>query len=76
MKQRIASFCEATGVPGVVAGVYRGGEHSIVAHGVANVATGAPMRADTGFLFGSVTKIMTTTLVLRQVGVLPEMASR
>jgi len=34
---------------------------------VATFATGAPMREDTGFLFGSITKIMTTALVLRQV---------
>lgn len=27
----------------------------------------APMRYDTGFLFGSVTKLLTTTLVLQQV---------
>ena len=34
--------------------------------GIANVVTGAPMREDTGFLFGSVTKLLTTTLVLQQ----------
>ncbi|MGK8558698.1 serine hydrolase domain-containing protein [Nocardia gipuzkoensis] len=39
----------------------------MVAHGTANVATGAPMLEDTGFLFGSVTKVLTTTLVLQQV---------
>ena len=65
--EHIASFCAATGVPGVVAGISRGGEQTVVAHGVANIATGAPMRPDTGFLFGSITKIMTTTLVMRQV---------
>ncbi|MDP9795424.1 CubicO group peptidase (beta-lactamase class C family) [Catenuloplanes nepalensis] len=59
-----AEFTEA---PGLLAGVYRGGEQHVIAHGVANAATGAPMRADTGFLFGSITKIMTTTLVMRQV---------
>jgi CubicO group peptidase (beta-lactamase class C family) len=67
IEERVAAFCEATGVPGFVAGVYRSGEQAVVAHGVANVATGAPMREDTGFLFGSITKIMTTTLVLQQV---------
>ncbi|GAB7038613.1 MULTISPECIES: serine hydrolase domain-containing protein [Catenuloplanes] len=56
-----------TQAPGIVAGVYRGGAQHVVAHGVANVTTGAPMREETGFLIGSVTKIMTTTLVLRQV---------
>ena len=38
-----------------------------MARGVANAVTGAPMREDTGFLFGSVTKVMTTMLVLQQV---------
>ena len=67
LTDRIAAFCETTAVPGFLAGIYHGGRSSVIAHGVANVATGAPMREDTGFLFGSITKIMTTTLVLRQV---------
>jgi CubicO group peptidase (beta-lactamase class C family) len=67
MRERVTAFCDTTKVPGYLAGVYRAGEHTILAHGTANVATGAPMREDTGFLFGSITKIMTTTLVLQQV---------
>ncbi|GAA0537630.1 hypothetical protein GCM10010172_18770 [Paractinoplanes ferrugineus] len=67
LSEKIAAFCAATGVPGVVAGVHHAGEQVRVAHGVANTATGAAMRADTGFLFGSITKVMTTMLVLRQV---------
>jgi CubicO group peptidase (beta-lactamase class C family) len=43
------------------------GDEIVVAHGVANVVTGAPMRDDTGFLFGSITKVLTATLVLQQV---------
>ena len=66
-RERVTAFCDSTGVPGYLVGVYQAGEPAIVAHGVANVVTGAPMRADTGFLFGSVTKIMTTMLVLQQV---------
>jgi CubicO group peptidase (beta-lactamase class C family) len=66
-RERVAAFCDSTGVPGYVSGVYQAGEQAIVARGVANVVTGAPMREDTGFLFGSVTKIMTTMLVLQQV---------
>ncbi|MET8847492.1 serine hydrolase domain-containing protein [Amycolatopsis sp. NPDC004625] len=54
-------------VPGFVAGVHHAGDQVVVAHGTANVTTGAPMREDTGFLFGSVTKVLTTTLVLQQV---------
>src|SRR5438445_9470249 len=54
-------------LPGYLAGVYHDGDQTVVAHGVANAVTGAPMRDDTGFLFGSVTKVLTTTLVLQQV---------
>ncbi|WP_433193918.1 serine hydrolase domain-containing protein [Nocardia sp. CA-107356] len=67
IRERAAAYCESDNVPGFVAGVYHAGEQIIVAHGTANVATGAPMLEDTGFLFGSVTKVLTTTLVLRQV---------
>ena len=34
---------------------------------VAGFVAGAPMREDAGFLFGSATKVLTTTLVLQQV---------
>jgi CubicO group peptidase (beta-lactamase class C family) len=64
---RITDFCGTHLVPGYLAGVYRSGELEIVAHGTANVTSGAPMRPETGFLFGSITKVMTTTLVLQQV---------
>ena len=67
IREQAAAYCESNHLPGFVAGVYHGGEQVVVAHGTANVATGAPMLADTGFLFGSVTKVLTTTLVLRQV---------
>jgi CubicO group peptidase (beta-lactamase class C family) len=67
IRERAAAFCESSNVPGYVAGVYHDGDQTVVAHGVVNVVTGAPMRDDTGFLFGSVTKLLTTTLVLQQV---------
>ena len=67
IREQIAAYCEANHVPGFVAGVHHAGDRIVVAHGTANAATGAPMREDTGFLFGSVTKVMTTTLVLQQV---------
>ncbi|HEX6352315.1 serine hydrolase domain-containing protein [Actinophytocola sp.] len=67
LREQVATYCESNNVPGFVAGVYHAGEQIVVAHGVANVATGAPMIEDTGFLFGSVTKVLTTTLVLQQV---------
>jgi CubicO group peptidase (beta-lactamase class C family) len=67
IRERAAEHCAAAGVPGYLAGVAHGGEQVVVAHGIANNATGAPMREDTGFLYGSITKVMTTTLVLQQV---------
>lgn len=67
IREQAAAFSEANNVPGFVAGVYQAGEQIIVAHGTANLATNAPMLEDTGFLFGSVTKVLTTTLVLQQV---------
>ncbi len=62
-----AAYRAARTIPGYLAGVYHGGNQTIVADGVANMVTGAPMREDTGFLFGSITKLLTTTLVLQQV---------
>lgn len=67
IREQAAAYCEAGNVPGFVAGVHHAGRQVVVAHGTANAATGAPMIEDTGFLFGSVTKVLTTTLVLQQV---------
>ncbi|GAA2690770.1 serine hydrolase domain-containing protein [Nonomuraea recticatena] len=67
IREQAAAHCESNNVPGFVTGVYHAGEQIIVAHGTANLATGAPMLQVTGFLFGSVTKVLTTTLVLQQV---------
>lgn len=67
LREQAAAYCESSNVPGFVAGVYQAGEQIVVAHGTANLATGAPMLEDTGFLYGSVTKVLTTTLVMQQV---------
>ncbi len=67
IREQIAAYCEASKIPGYLAGVYHDGDETVVAHGVANVVTGMPMQEDTRFLFGSVTKFLTTTLVLQQV---------
>lgn len=44
-----------------------GDEQVEVAHGCANLNTGQPFTTDTGFLIGSVTKVLTTTMLLRLV---------
>ena len=67
MREQVVTYCQSTSVPGYVAGVWQDGRETILAHGLANRVTGAPMCDDTGFLFGSITKILTTTLVLQQV---------
>jgi CubicO group peptidase (beta-lactamase class C family) len=67
LREQVAAYCDSRKVPGYLAGVYHAGQQSIVAHGLANVVTRAPMREDSGFLFGSITKLLTTTLVLQQV---------
>jgi CubicO group peptidase (beta-lactamase class C family) len=67
LREQAAAFCASNTIPGYLAGVYHSGEQAVVAHRVTNMVTGAPMVEDTGFLFGSVTKLLTTTLVLQQV---------
>jgi CubicO group peptidase (beta-lactamase class C family) len=67
LREEASAYCESSKIPGYLAGVYHDGDQTVVAHGVANIVTGSPMRDDTGFLFGSVTKLLTTTLVLQQV---------
>jgi len=66
IREQAAVYLDASKVPGYLAGVYHDGGQAVMAHGIANVVTGAPMREDTGFLLGSVTKLLTTTLVLQQ----------
>src|SRR5215470_5115789 len=67
IQEEAAAYCESSKIPGYIAGVYHDGDQTVVAHGVANIVTGAPMCDDTGFLFGSITKVMTATLVHQQV---------
>jgi CubicO group peptidase (beta-lactamase class C family) len=54
-------------VAGAVVAVSVGGERVAVAHGSANLNTGQPFTTDTGFLLGSVTKVLVTTALLRLV---------
>jgi len=54
-------------VPGFGAGIYHGGEQAVMATGVANIATQQPMTEATGFLAGSITKVMTATLAMQRV---------
>jgi len=67
IREQAVAYCDSTKIPGYLVGVYHGGDQAVTAHGVTNIVTGAPMVEDTGFLFGSITKLLTTTLVLQQV---------
>jgi beta-lactamase family protein len=65
MREQAAAYCESSKVPGYLAGVYHDGAQIVVAHGAANLVTGASMQEDTGFLFGSITKVMTALGIQR-----------
>ncbi|MDT9598715.1 serine hydrolase domain-containing protein [Sphingosinicella rhizophila] len=54
-------------VAGAVVGISIGDEQLVLAHGSANLNTGQPFTEDTGFLLGSVTKVLVTTALLRFV---------
>ncbi len=54
-------------VPGAVLALSRQGETEIHCHGVLNVETGEPVRPDSMFQIGSVTKVWTACLVLQMV---------
>jgi CubicO group peptidase (beta-lactamase class C family) len=54
-------------VGGAVVGVAVGDAQVEVASGAANLNTGQPFTTDTGFLLGSGTKVLTTTMLLRLV---------
>ena len=55
------------GSPGYVAGIYQDGSEWMFAHGVRNLNTGDPMTTDTAWLLGSITKVLTTMLLLKYV---------
>lgn len=65
LAQVLASMAGMVG--GAVAGVAVGDEQVEVAHGSANLNTGQAFTTDTGFLIGSVTKVLTATMVMRLV---------
>jgi CubicO group peptidase (beta-lactamase class C family) len=54
-------------VGGAVVAVSVGGEEVALVHGSANLNTNQPFTEDTGFLLGSVTKVLVTTALLRLV---------
>ena len=64
----VEQACRRHGVPGMVIGVLRGDAERVVhAYGVASVETGCPVRRDTLFQIGSITKVFLATLAMRLV---------
>src|SRR3954453_9136211 len=59
----------ATGVPGVAAGLLRGGETEFAADGVLELGRTEPVRVETAFRIASVTKPFTATLCAASVGI-------
>jgi CubicO group peptidase (beta-lactamase class C family) len=53
--------------PGVAVGVLREGQRELHAYGVAGIETKEPVRLDTLFQIGSISKVYTATLIMRLV---------
>ncbi|TCO54164.1 serine hydrolase [Actinocrispum wychmicini] len=56
---------DVNGVPGAVLGVLREDEVNVVAAGVLNIDTGAPVTPDSVFQIGSITKVWTAAMLLQ-----------
>jgi CubicO group peptidase (beta-lactamase class C family) len=54
-------------VPGMTVGIFRDGETSLHGYGVSSLETEYPMRPDTILQIGSISKIFTTTLLMKLV---------
>ena len=67
LDEAITAALSAAGTPGVMVGVWSPQGDYVKAFGVADTATGAPMRADFYSRIGSVTKTFTATAVLQLV---------
>jgi CubicO group peptidase (beta-lactamase class C family) len=54
-------------VPGVAVGILRDGQRELHGYGLANIETEQPVRPDTLFQIGSISKVYTATLIMRLV---------
>jgi CubicO group peptidase (beta-lactamase class C family) len=64
---RLTASIQAHRVPGASAAVFRDGQWEIAAAGVANVTTGTDVTPETVMHIGSITKVLTATLVMQLV---------
>ena len=67
LASRLAASIRTHKVPGASAAVFRGGQWELAAAGVTNVTTGVDVTADTVMHIGSITKVLTATLVMQLV---------
>ena len=67
IEDQLPALTESFKVPGYVGAVFHKGEVIHFAEGVRNTVTGEPMTVDTAWLLGSVTKVLTTTMLLQYV---------
>ncbi len=68
VKQIVRRFKDANGTPGVLVGIWSPKGTFVSANGVADLATGTPLRTDMQFKIASQTKTFTANLVLQLVG--------
>src|SRR6185437_7572634 len=54
-------------VPGVAVGILRDGQRELYGYGLASIETEQPVRPDTLFQIGSISKVYTATLIMRLV---------
>ena len=67
LASRLAASIQKHKVPGASAAVFRGGQWEVAAAGVTNVTTGVGVTAETVMHIGSITKVLTATLVMQLV---------
>jgi len=67
LASRLAASIQKHRVPGASAAVFRGGQWEVAAAGVTNVTTGVDVTPETVMHIGSITKVLTATLVMQLV---------
>jgi CubicO group peptidase (beta-lactamase class C family) len=63
----VSRYREQWGVPGVVVGIYRDGEVSLLADGIGHLRAEWPMRGDNLFRIASISKVFTATAAMMLV---------
>ena len=67
LASRLAASIQKHKVPGASVAVFRGDQWEVAAAGVTNVSTGVDVTAETVMHVGSITKVLTATLVMQLV---------